>query len=82
MDFNLKKGLINGHIGSFFYFFFMWPFLLCVVPWVIYFMFGVVWVLDFFFFLVISICTELFLFWEGNWNNLQLNNCYWKIWWP
>ena len=23
-----------------------------------------------------------FLFWEGNWNNLQLNNCFWKIWWP
>ena len=22
------------------------------------------------------------LFWEGNWNNLQLNNCFWKIWWP
>ena len=35
-----KNGLINGHIGS--YFFFMWPFLLCVVPWVICFMFGVV----------------------------------------
>ena len=36
------------------------------------------------FFLVISICTVffLFLFWEGNWNNLQLNNCFWKIWWP
>ena len=29
--------------------------------------------LEFIFFLVISICTELFLFWEGNWNNLQLN---------
>ena len=36
-----KNGLINGHIGSYFYFF-MWPFLLCVVPWVICFMFGVV----------------------------------------
>ena len=35
-----------------------------------------------FFFLVISICTVFFLFWEGNWNNLQLNNCFWKIWWP
>ena len=31
------------------------------------------------FFLVISICT-VFLFWEGNWNNWQLNNCFWKIW--
>ena len=49
--FKSKNGLINGHIGSFFKFFFMWPFLLCVVPWVIYFMFGVVWVLDFNFFL-------------------------------
>ena len=28
---------------------------------------------------VISICTELFLFWEGNLNNLQLNNCFSKI---
>ena len=37
-----KNGLINGHIGSYFYCFFMWPFLLCVVPWVICFMFGVV----------------------------------------
>ena len=45
--------------------FFMWPFL-CVVPWVICFMFGVVWVLDFnFVFLVISICTELFCFGRG-----------------
>ena len=62
----------------------MWPFLLCVVPWVNYFMFGVVWVLDFIFFFIffLSICTELFLFWEGNWNNLQLNNCFWKNWWP
>ena len=40
--FSAKNGLINGHIGSFFYIFFMWPLLLCVVPWVIYFMFGVV----------------------------------------
>ena len=28
------------------------------------------------FFVVISICTELFLFWEGNLNNLQLNKCF------
>ena len=20
------------------------------------------------------------MFWEGNWNNLQLNNCFWNIW--
>ena len=39
--FSSKNGLINGHIGSFFIFF-MWPLLLCVVPWVIYFMFEVV----------------------------------------
>ena len=45
-----KNGLINGHIGSFLKKIFMWPLLLCVVPWVIYFMFGVVWVLDFNFF--------------------------------
>ena len=45
--------LINdyiGHIGSFLKKNFMWPFLLCMVPWVIYFMFGVVWVLHFNFF--------------------------------
>ena len=30
---------------------------------------------------MISICTEFFLFWEGNWKNMQLNNCFWKIWW-
>ena len=35
-----------------------------------------------FFFHVISICTELFWFGEGNMNNMQLNNCFWKIWWP
>ena len=28
--------------------------------------------------LVISICTVMFS--EGNWNNLQLNNCFWNIW--
>ena len=37
-----KNGLIIGHIGSFIFNFFMWPFWLCVVAWVIYFMFGVV----------------------------------------
>ena len=36
------------------------------------------WTLIFF---VISICTEFFGG-EGNVNNLQLNNCFWKIWWP
>ena len=41
--------------------------LLSVLPWVICFMFGVVLVLGFFF-LVISICIELF--WEGNMNNM------------
>ena len=39
--FSSKNGLINGHIGSFFNIF-MWPFWLCVVPCVFYFMFGVV----------------------------------------
>ena len=39
--FSSKNGLNNGHIGSFFYIFYV-AFLLCVVPWVIYFMFGVV----------------------------------------
>ena len=34
-----KNGLINGHIGSYFYFFYVAFF---VIPWVICFMFGVV----------------------------------------
>ena len=40
--FEAKNGQIIGHIGSLFIFFSMWPFWLCVVPWVICFMFGVV----------------------------------------
>ena len=41
--FSAKNGLIIGHIGSLFILIFsMWPFLLCVVPWVICFMFGLV----------------------------------------
>ena len=67
-------------LGVVFIFFFMWPFLSCVVPWVIYFVFGVVWVLDFYFFSCDKYLYRTFLFWEGNWNNLQLNNCFWKIW--
>ena len=47
MDFNLKMGRLMAILGVIYKFIFMWPFLLCVVPWVIYFMFGVVWVLDF-----------------------------------
>ena len=46
-------------------FFSMWP-SVCVLPWVICFMFGVVWVLGFFLFcFVISICTELLCFGRG-----------------
>ena len=48
------------------FFFYVGLLLLCVLPWVICFMFGVVWVLGFFsFFFVISICTELLCFGRG-----------------
>ena len=56
----------------------MWPFLLCVVPWVICFIFGVYrfWT----FFLVISICTELLWFGRGIGITCSLINCFWNIW--
>ena len=64
MDFKLQMArllaIFGVHLSNFFL---CGLLLLCVLPWVIYFMFGVVWVLGFFFFLffvVISICTELF----------------------
>ena len=68
MDFKLQMGrllaILVVHLSIFF------PcglFLLCVLPWVISFMFGVVWVLGFFFVFcfVISICTELLCFGRG-----------------
>ena len=40
---------------------------------------GVVWVFDFFF-LVISICTELLCFGRGFLIECSLMNCFWKIW--
>ena len=47
--FQTTNGQIIGHIGSLFiYFFLCGLLLLCVLPWVICFMFGVVWVLGFF----------------------------------
>ena len=83
-DFNLshgfkaKNGLIIGHIGSLLMLtFFVWPFLLCVVPWVIFSCLGEVWVLDFF---VISICTELLCFGRGIGITCSLINCFWDIW--
>ena len=56
-----------GHIGSLFIIVFLFGlFSLCVVPWVICFMFrGGVGVGLFIFFLVISICTELLCFGRG-----------------
>ena len=49
MDFNLKMGCLMAILGVFLNFFSCGLFS-CVVPWVIYFMFGVVWVLDLNFF--------------------------------
>ena len=54
-------------------------FLLCVVPWIIGFMFGVVWVLDFFF-LMISICTDLLCFGRGFLIMCSLLIVFWNIW--
>ena len=57
----------------------MWPFLLCAVPWVICFMFGGGVGVGLF----VSCDKYLYctvLFWEGNWNNLQLNKLFWNIW--
>ena len=85
-DFNLshgfqaKNGLIIGHIGSLFILTFLCGlFSLCVVPWVICFMFegGVGVGL---FFLVISICTELLCFGRGFLIKCSLINCFWNIW--
>ena len=79
--FSSKNGLINGHIGSFFKnFFYVAFFVMCGTMGYLFHVWGGV--SDGLFFLVISISTVFFLFWEGNWNNLQLNNCFWKIWWP
>ena len=60
----------------------MWPFfVMCITMGYFFHAWGGVGVEPFFCFLI-SICTELLYlyFWEGNLNNLQLNNCFWKIW--
>ena len=63
MDFKLQMGrllaIFGVHLSNLFL---CGLFLLCVLPLVICFMFGVVWVLGFF---VISICTELLCFGRG-----------------
>ena len=62
MDFKLQMGRLLAILGVYLSMFFLCGLLLlCVLPWVICFMFGVVWVLGFLFFFcfVISICTEL-----------------------
>ena len=83
-DFNLsqgfytKSGLIIGHSGSLFILIFMWPFSLCVVPWVICIMFEVGVGVGLFF-LVISICTVLLCFGRGIGIACSLINCFWNI---
>ena len=56
----------------------MWPFLLCVVPWVICFMFGggVGVGLG----VGVGICTELLCFGREFLIECSLRNCFWKIW--
>ena len=50
MDFKLQMGRLLAILGVYLSFFFLCGLLLlCVLPWVICFMFGVVWVLGFFF---------------------------------
>ena len=70
MDFKLQMGRLLAILGVHLSIFFLCGlFLLCVLPWVISFMFGVVWVLGFFFAFffsfVISIFTELLCFGRG-----------------
>ena len=72
MDFKLQMGILLAIIGVHLAIFFLYValFLLSVLPRVILYLgWCKCWAW-------ISICTVLFLFWEGNWNNLQLNNCF------
>ena len=62
MDFKLQMGRLLAIFGIHLSNCFLCGLLLCVLPLVICFMFGVVWVLGFF---VISICTELLCFGRG-----------------
>ena len=49
-------------------FFSMWPFLvMCRTMGYLFHVWG-------------GVGVGLVMFWEGNWNNLQLNNCFWNIW--
>ena len=57
-----KNGLINGHIGSYFKFFLCGLFVICGTMGYLFHVWGGV---GEFFFLVISICTELFCFGRG-----------------
>ena len=70
MDFKLQKGMLLAIIGVHLSIFFLCGLmLLSVLPQIIYFMFGVVQVLGFFF----SCDKYLYLFfgfWEGNVNNM------------
>ena len=65
MDFQLKKGRLLAILGVYLSFFLCGLLLLCVLPWVICFMFGVGVRLFLFVCFVISICTELLCFGRG-----------------
>ena len=70
MDFKLQMGRLLAILRVYLSIFFLCGLLLlCVLPWVICFMFGVVWVLGFFCF-VISICIELLCFGGGEFEQL------------
>ena len=60
--FSSKNGLINGHIGSFFIFFYVAFLVMCGTMGFLFYVWGGVSVGLFF---VISICTELFCFGRG-----------------
>ena len=76
MDYKLQMARLLAIFGVHLSIFFLCGLLLCILPWVIYFMFGVVWVLGFF---VISICTEL-LGGEFEYEQHVAINCFWNIW--
>ena len=66
MDFKLQMGRLLAIFGVHLSIFFLCGLLLlCALPWVICFMFGVVWVLGFFFLFFVVISTELLCFGRG-----------------
>ena len=78
MDFKLQMGILLAILGVHLSIVFLYValFLSSVLPWVI---LCLGWCKCWAFFSCDKYLYCFFLFWEGNWNNLQLNNCFWKI---